>query len=64
MELHFDFGMVYMIPKIDFIAALSVRNIGTQITTYNDLNEKLPLEVTLGLSQTLEKYSFEMAFNF
>jgi hypothetical protein len=31
-----------------------VRNLGTQFTTYAGLNEKLPLEVDLGLSQTLE----------
>lgn len=49
-----DFGAMYINEKLDFHAALVVRNLGTQITTYADLNEKLPLEVSLGLSQTLE----------
>ncbi|MEH6537461.1 MAG: type IX secretion system protein PorQ [Psychroserpens sp.] len=49
-----DFGAMYINERLDFHAALTVRNIGTQITTYAGLNEKLPLDVTLGLSQTLE----------
>lgn len=49
-----DFGVMYINEDIDFHAALAVRNVGTQITTYADLNEKLPFEVNLGFSQTLE----------
>ncbi|MCK8479926.1 type IX secretion system protein PorQ [Psychroserpens algicola] len=49
-----DFGAMYINEKLDFRAALTVRNLGTQITTYAGLNEKLPFEVNLGLSQTLE----------
>ena len=49
-----DFGAMYINEKLDFRAALSIRNFGTQIVTYAGLNEKLPLEVSLGLSQTLE----------
>jgi len=49
-----DFGAMYINERLDFHAALTVRNLGTQITTYAGLNEKIPLDVTLGLSQTLE----------
>lgn len=49
-----DFGAMYINEKLDFRAALSIRNFGTQIVTYAGLNEKLPLEIALGLSQTLE----------
>ncbi|MFT4611255.1 MAG: hypothetical protein ACJA1H_001446 [Glaciecola sp.] len=49
-----DLGAMYINERLDFHAALVVRNIGTQIITYAGLNEKLPLEVSLGLSQTLE----------
>ncbi|MBR9846499.1 MAG: type IX secretion system protein PorQ [Algicola sp.] len=49
-----DFGAMYINERLDFRAALSVRNFGTQIVTYAGLNEKLPLEISLGLSQTLE----------
>lgn len=50
----FDFGALYINEKLDFRAALSIRNIGTQFKTYAGLNEPLPFEVILGLSQSLE----------
>jgi len=49
-----DLGILYVNEKLDFQAAITVRNLGTQITTYAGLNERLPFEVNLGLSQTLE----------
>jgi hypothetical protein len=49
-----DFGAMYINEKLDFRVALSIRNFGTQIVTYAGLNEKLPLEISIGLSQTLE----------
>ncbi|MEO5788423.1 type IX secretion system protein PorQ [Gelidibacter sp.] len=49
-----DAGVMYINEDLDFHAAISVRNFGTQFTTYADLHEKLPLEVNLGLSQTLQ----------
>lgn len=49
-----DLGLIYIDERLDFHASLVVRNLGTQFTTYAGLNEKLPLELDLGLSQTLE----------
>ena len=49
-----DIGLLYINENLDFNAALVVRNAGTQITTYAGLNEKLPIEVNFGMSQTLE----------
>jgi hypothetical protein len=49
-----DFGVVYINEYLDFNAALVVRNIGTQLTTYAGLNEPLPFEIDFGMSQTLE----------
>ncbi|MDA7558138.1 type IX secretion system protein PorQ [Flavobacteriaceae bacterium] len=49
-----DIGLIYINEDIDFNAALVVRNVGTQITTYAGLNERLPLEINFGLSQTLQ----------
>ena len=46
--------MLYINEDLDFNAALTVRNLGTQITTYAGLNEKLPFEVDFGMSQSLE----------
>ncbi|RAJ16299.1 type IX secretion system protein PorQ [Olleya aquimaris] len=49
-----DLGLMYIDEKLEFQAALVVRNLGTQITTYAGQRESLPLDITLGLSQTLE----------
>lgn len=49
-----DLGLVYINDYLDFTAALVVRNLGSQITTYADLNEPLPFEVAFGMSQRLE----------
>ncbi len=50
----FDAGLLYINEYLDFNAALVVRNMGSQITTYAGLNEPLPFEVDFGMSQTLE----------
>lgn len=50
----FDIGVMYINDDLDFHAAMTVRNLGTQFVTYADLYEKLPLEINLGLSQTLQ----------
>jgi len=49
-----DLGLIYIDEYLDFNAALVIRNIGTQFTTYAGLNEPLPLEIDIGLSQKLE----------
>lgn len=49
-----DFGLIYINEDMDFNAAIAVRNLGSQITTYAGLNEPLPFEVDFGVSQTLE----------
>lgn len=49
-----DLGLLYINEYLDFNAALVIRNLGTQITTYAGLNESLPFEVSFGMSQTLE----------
>ena len=50
----FDFGLIYIDESLDFNAAVVIRNVGTQFTTYAGLNEPLPLEIDLGLSQKLQ----------
>lgn len=49
-----DLGLLYVDEDLEFQGTLVVRNLGTQITTYAGRNESLPLEVDIGLSQTLE----------
>lgn len=49
-----DLGAVLIDEANDVNWAVVVRNIGTQFTTYNGTNEKLPLEIMAGVSQELE----------
>lgn len=49
-----DFGVIYINKESGFNAALVARNLGSQITTYADFNERIPFEVAFGMSQTLE----------
>ena len=49
-----DAGLLYVDEYLDFNAALVVRNVGSQITTYAGIHEPLPFEVDFGMSQTLE----------
>ena len=49
-----DVGLIYINNYLDFNAALVIRNLGSQITTYAGRNERLPFEVAFGMSQRLE----------
>ena len=49
-----DIGALYIDERNDVNWGLAIRNIGTQFTTYNGTNEKLPLEIIAGVSQELE----------
>ena len=49
-----DLGAIYINDDLGFQAAIAIRNIGTQISTYAGRNESLPLELDFGMSQQLE----------
>ena len=49
-----DFGALFIDEKNDVNWALVIRNVGTQITTYAGTQEKLPLEILVGVSQEVE----------
>ncbi|PZD77864.1 type IX secretion system protein PorQ [Mesonia sp. K7] len=46
-----DLGLTYVYEDWDLVVAGAVRNLGSQFTPYNDLYEKIPTEVILGISQ-------------
>jgi hypothetical protein len=49
-----DIGALFIDERNDVNWALVVRNIGTQFTSYSGVNEKLPMEVLIGVSQQVE----------
>ena len=60
----FDVGARYKKPGKNFVAALVVKNIGTQITTYSADNfEPLPFEIQMAFSQKLKHAPFRFSLN-
>lgn len=49
-----DVAGTYYNPKKNFTAALLVKNLGSQITQYTDVKEKLPFEIQAALSVRLK----------
>lgn len=49
-----DIGALYIDDRNDINIALAIRNVGFQIKPYQDTNEKLPMEIVAGISQSLE----------
>jgi len=49
-----DLGVLYINTEIDLNVGLVIRNFGTQLKAYDEIHEKLPLEIDIGVSQLLE----------
>ena len=60
-----DLGGTWKHEKSNFMAALVVKNIGSQITTYTEGNyESVPFEIQLGFSKRLKHAPFRFSLNF
>ena len=55
-----DLGAVYYNIEKPYIFSLVLRNIGTQITTFNGVSEKIPFEIAIGASYMLENVPFRL----
>jgi len=49
----FDLGLQYLFPEENLSIGLSALNLGTQLSSYIDTKEDLPLDITLGVSYKL-----------
>lgn len=54
-------GVFYQDTASHFSAGLSVRNLGTQITTYDGQREPLPIDVSLGITKKPEAFPFQLS---
>ena len=59
-----DLGLNYEFPDIMLNLGASVLNIGTQLSSYTDLKEDLPLDVLIGVSKRLEKLPVRLSLDF
>ncbi len=53
-----DIGALYDNREARFSAALSIRNVGVQITPYQDTREDVPLDIQIGISKRLQHLPF------
>ena len=58
-----DFGLMYVIPSDQIQLGLSVNNLGSQINSYIDTKEKLPLDIRIGASKKLEHLPLRLSFS-
>ncbi len=59
-----DLGVNYEFPEIMLNLGASVLNMGTQLSSYTDLKEDLPLDVLIGASKRLEKLPVRLSLDF
>lgn len=56
-----DIGAVYYNPHTLTTAAIVIKNLGMQLTTYDGVREKVPFEIQAGFSQRLEHAPFRFS---
>jgi len=56
-----DIGLLYQSTNQLFSAGLALKNVGSQITTYNDTYEALPTDLQIGLSKKLAHAPFRFS---
>ncbi len=54
MALALDLGAMYVIPEEKLNFGISILNLGTQVKKYINTNEKLPIDLRLGMTKSLE----------
>lgn len=59
-----DLGINYYHPDKDFSASLVVRNLGGQLSAYDDEFEKLPIDLLAGVTYALPKMPFRLSLTF
>jgi hypothetical protein len=58
----FDLGLLYYNEYNPFRATLVLRNMGYQITEYDNVREKLPFQIAMGMAYRLEKVPIRLHF--
>jgi len=62
--LGFDVGLNYFIPEDDFSVGFAAMNIGTQLTSYYEEKEELPLDIIVGVSKKLKHLPLRLSLDF
>lgn len=62
--LGFDVGLNYFIPEEDLSVGFAAMNIGTQLSSYYEEKEELPLDIIVGISKKLEHLPLRLSLDF
>lgn len=57
-------GLFYQDSTSNFSAGISIRNLGAQLSTFEDRKEPLPLDVSVGFSKKPEAFPFQINVTF
>ncbi|MBV6445703.1 MAG: type IX secretion system protein PorQ [Ignavibacteriales bacterium] len=60
----FDLGLQYEIPSQLMTVGFAMSNIGGQLSTYNGVNERIPFDVSIGVSKKLEHLPVKLFLDF
>jgi len=60
----FDFGLQYLWKEQNWKFGFSALNLGSQLSTYYDKKESLPVDIKFGVSKKLQYMPFEFYFSF
>lgn len=59
-----DYGLHYSLPEDQIEIGFSVLNVGTQLKSYYNTKEDLPLDFTVGVSKSLEHLPLRLSLDF
>lgn len=62
--LALDLGLHYYIPVTEWNFGFSVLNLGSQLSSYYDTKEDLPLDISVGISKRLENLPLNLSLDF
>ena len=62
--LGFDVGFNYFVPEDDLSVGFAAMNIGTQLSSYYDEKEELPLDIIVGVSKKLKHMPLRLSLDF
>lgn len=60
----FDLGLNYFVPEQDLSVGFAAMNIGSQISSYYEEKEQLPLDVIVGVSKKLQHLPLRLSLDF
>lgn len=59
-----DLGLNYYDPELDFSASIAVKNLGGQLSAYNDEYESMPVDILVGATYNLKNSPLRVSLTF